>query len=187
MFTSYLPKLGALVRMSIHAGVVLLGAGLSMSATAYAAAAPKLAMAWPAEWQAQPLVLDNQRYYLWAAQRVGNVEKQQLLLSVFTAVSMREPWRANRIKEMALLLRDGTAPLARERELQLQPFADGSGFYFVATHKAELGPGYRQLVQGVWRSAGYVFNFVLQTNDATSADTRAVLGALQALRVGSTL
>lgn len=165
------------MKYAIYSCLSFLVSGLASGAT--------LSLQWPEHWETREPVQRGAALFLEGREVREGRAAQNLKITAVNVSTAAKPVTPASIKELAEKLRDAAAGTAVEKPVALQPLKQQQGYYFVVTDKnySAKPDDYRQMVEGVLLSAGYLINFTLLTNDASSSGTVKLLAALEDLRI----
>ncbi len=156
------------------------------SALASEPASPLLRIDWPEHWEIREPQRQGPAVHVQARERIDGATMQILDVTIIDTHAAQKPITRDSIKELASELRDAALSTAIEKTIPLRDFANGRGYYFVASDArfvAARANSFRQIIEGVMLDEGYLLNFTLLTNDAEDAATRAMLDALASVSV----
>jgi len=138
---------------------------------------------WPQSWQVAPPRTDKSVMYQQARQQNTDKTVQSLQITAINLQHGPKPATPESVKQLATSLRNELGKTAVEKTIPLQEFKTVKGYYFAATDSKPKSGEFTQLVEGVILSEGYLINFSLLTNDASSKDTQAMIAALDQLSI----
>jgi hypothetical protein len=120
--------------------------------------------------------------YLQARQQREGRTVQRLSISIVDTRLAQKAVTSDSVKDLSTQLRDAALRTSREEQIPLRSLTNRHGYYFIATDTDRSAP-FTQYAEGAILHAGYLINFTLHTNDASSTETQEMLSALDQLRI----
>ena len=142
-----------------------------------------LVMPWPKGWQATDTVIQKNALHRNARlQADGHTLIDLKITAIDTTHAEKKP-DTETAKLLTTQLRDAIAPSTKEKDIPLQSFPDGKGFYFLATDHNPKPEEFDQMIEGIALDRAYIINFTLLSDDMTTDAAKQIIQALGQIQI----